>query len=78
MSAKNYAIVILAIIALGCQKVEENQEPTKRPNIIMILADDMGYSDLGCFGAEIQTPNLDRLANTLLEDIEVSRVTNRH
>ena len=33
-----------------------------QPNIILILADDMGYSDIGCFGSEIQTPNLDRLA----------------
>ncbi len=33
-----------------------------RPNIIVILADDMGFSDLGCYGSEIQTPNLDRLA----------------
>ncbi|SEE28023.1 arylsulfatase [Ruania alba] len=32
-----------------------------RPNIIVILADDMGFSDLGCFGSEIHTPNLDRL-----------------
>jgi arylsulfatase A-like enzyme len=33
-----------------------------RPNIILIMADDMGYSDLGCFGSEISTPNLDALA----------------
>ena len=33
-----------------------------RPNIILILADDMGFSDIGCFGSEIATPNLDRLA----------------
>jgi arylsulfatase A-like enzyme len=39
-------------------------QPTSdtRPNIIVILADDMGYSDLGCFGSEIDTPNLDSLA----------------
>jgi arylsulfatase len=36
--------------------------PARRPNIIVILADDMGYSDIGCFGSEIDTPNLDRLA----------------
>jgi arylsulfatase A-like enzyme len=33
-----------------------------RPNIILILADDMGYSDLSCYGSEVSTPNLDRLA----------------
>src|SRR5436189_3091575 len=33
-----------------------------RPNVVIILADDMGFSDLGCYGSEIATPNLDALA----------------
>ena len=33
-----------------------------KPNIVLIMADDMGYSDIGCYGGEIRTPNLDRLA----------------
>ena len=35
---------------------------TVRPNIVLIMADDMGYSDIGCYGGEVQTPNLDRMA----------------
>ncbi len=38
-----------------------------RPNVLLILADDMGYSDLGCYGSEIETPNIDRLASEGLQ-----------
>lgn len=34
-----------------------------KPNVLIIVADDMGFSDIGCYGGEIQTPNLDKLAN---------------
>jgi len=37
-------------------------QPSSRPNIIVIMADDMGFSDIGCYGGEVRTPNLDRLA----------------
>ena len=40
----------------------EGQAGAKRPNILLIVADDMGFSDLGCYGSEINTPNIDRLA----------------
>ncbi|OJJ51475.1 hypothetical protein ASPZODRAFT_87873 [Penicilliopsis zonata CBS 506.65] len=36
--------------------------PNKRPNFLIIVADDLGFSDCGCFGSEIRTPNIDRLA----------------
>jgi len=43
--------------------MEHTSHPkSDRPNIVVILADDMGYSDIGCYGSEIETPNLDRLA----------------
>ena len=35
---------------------------TERPNVILILVDDMGFADLGCMGSEIRTPNIDGLA----------------
>ena len=37
-------------------------KPVSRPTIVLILADDMGFSDIGCYGSEIKTPHLDRLA----------------
>ena len=38
--------------------------PPRRPNIILMMADDMGFSDLGCYGSEIRTPNIDSLAQS--------------
>ena len=55
--------LLLTVATLIATPARGNQPVTApRPNIVVILADDMGYSDLGCYGSEISTPNLDRLA----------------
>src|SRR5687768_7350606 len=38
------------------------QAPAKKPNIVVIMADDMGFSDIGCYGSEIETPHIDSIA----------------
>ena len=52
-----------ALMVAGHSAAEaKGKKSDKRPNILVILADDLGYSDLGCYGSEIHTPNLDKLA----------------
>ncbi len=54
--------LLLALVLGGhCLAAEKPSQPSK-PNILLILVDDLGFSDIGCYGSEIETPNLDRLA----------------
>lgn len=53
---------VSVLSAQGCSIANSVSSKGKRPNILLIMSDDMGFSDLGCYGGEIETPNLDRLA----------------
>ena len=55
MSSKTL-LYILFVLACSCSLFG------KKPNVLLIMSDDMGYSDLGCFGGEIRTPHLDSLS----------------
>ena len=51
--------VLSILLVLLCRVAPALAAP---PNVVVILADDLGFSDLGCYGGEIDTPHLDRLA----------------
>ncbi len=55
-------LLFLALFAV-CASRFQAAPADRRPNILLIMADDMGFSDIGCYGSEIRTPNLDRLAS---------------
>ena len=60
-------LAILLVIAPGLFVIAPGyvlaDEGRGRPNIVLVMSDDMGFSDIGCYGGEINTPNLDRLAD---------------
>ncbi len=65
MHSRLLTLLMICLIASSCAGNRANnlQDPVdERPNIVLIMADDLGFSDIGCYGGEIETPNLDYLA----------------
>ena len=63
----NAILVSLTAIIWGCTDTEKQKAVVvveQKPNILLVVADDMGWTDLGSFGSEIETPNLDQLAHS--------------
>ncbi len=58
-------VSIVIFLSMGHRAVSQDSRPGNQPNVLIILADDLGYGDLSCYGAsKVKTPNIDRIART--------------
>ena len=56
-------LIGLAVLALLVTAYAGPVDTASKPNIVLVMVDDMGFADIGAYGSEVQTPNLDRLAD---------------
>jgi arylsulfatase A len=56
--------ILIIVLAFGCKQQNSQKTLLEKPNILIMIADDMGYADLGCYGGASNTPNLDQLARS--------------
>jgi arylsulfatase len=57
------SVLTTAVMVASLSLATSSARAADAPNIVLIMSDDMGFSDIGCYGSEINTPNLDQLAN---------------
>ena len=62
MKNKVFLFSLFIVVGFSNRKSESKPDKPPRPNILLIVADDLGFTDPGCFGGDIHTPNIDALA----------------
>jgi arylsulfatase len=56
-----FLALVCSVLAI-CPSLHASLQAGERPDIVLVTVDDMGFSDIGCYGGEVQTPNIDSLA----------------
>lgn len=67
--------LLAGFVIASPKDVSAQKKAHKKPNFVLVMADDLGYSDLGCYGGEINTPNLDRIAKQGMQFTEFYNVS---
>jgi hypothetical protein len=58
------SVLTTAVMVASLSLATNSARAADAPNIVLIMSDDMGFSDIGCYGGEINSPNLDQLAKS--------------